>query len=234
MDILIAILVALLSSGLISTIINLYAQRWQPDHQSNLLAAWENEVSLLTALEFRAKDSDLSPSVRKRYGALAIAGEAQILSATAQRLVPQNLLLDLSKIVGGFVLLLSAGLAGIPFNYYLLSTGAGDPNAAVVLLIYSITLAIMGIVLVLAGWLSTTYRDVMRRRILALLGGESFSSCQHGDNAVLGSRGLKTCNPGAPVEFTKFAEFALPLTQRRIFSDFVQFGAWSDSHLQTE
>lgn len=234
MDTLIAILVALISSGIISTTLNLYAHRWQPDHQSSLLAAWENEVSLLSVLESGAKNQDLSASIRKRYSALAIAGEAQMVSATAQRLVPRNSVFDASKIIGGFLLLLLGGLAGAPFSYYLLSTGTGDPNAAVVLLIYSITIALMGITFILAGWLSATYRDVMRSKIIEILKSESSSSWKYGGTGASANRGFRDYRPGTGVNFTNFARFALPRTQRRLFSDFVEFSTPSDRHSQQD
>lgn len=218
MEQLITIAVAILGSGLLSTILNLVSHRSRDDRHAELLEAWVNEGKLLEDLEQRAGLENSALTERPRHIAQATAGRTYINTAIANRLVPKNNL-EIVSYLGAGLLLAIIGLVAPVMGLVTI-----DVSAELTLVILGWVLVIVGIVAaLLAGiWIfkglkSETYRGIMRTEVQRTLNAETLP--QESKNAY--AERFNWIAGREPV-FKRRHEIALPADLRHSFSYFMQ------------
>lgn len=174
MEQLTTIAVAILGSGVLSTIISLLSNRWRDDRHAERLEAWVNEGTFLEDLERRAGLENSNPANRPRNLAIATAGRTYINTAIANRLVPKNNFEVVGYLIGGLLLAIM-GLSAITLGLAA-TVGTTDPEQVfmgwVLALVGAVAMLFAGLG-IFKGSRSEFYRGVMRSEVQRTLNIET-------------------------------------------------------------
>lgn len=170
------IAVAILGSGLLSTIVNVVSNKSRDGRHAELLEAWVNEGKLLKDLEKRAGLSGAESSAHSRNLALLTAAKTYINTAVAHRLVPKNNFEIVGYLLAGILLALigiialALGIVGIDFV-----TEVHLIILCIVLLLIGVVAALLGGLWIFKGLKSETYRGIMRTVVQRTLNADTFA-----------------------------------------------------------
>lgn len=169
----ITLLVALLGSGLISTVLTLIANQWRHDRHLDHMGVWRNEDDQLHDLERRAGVKTPDHANQPRNIALAVSARTQINAAVAKRLIPSDYVRVSTFIFSGITSLLLGTMTLLAsviqvYNSDIIPEGI----FFIATTILGVLVMVLGSLLLFMGFRSDFYHDVMRVEVQKILNAE--------------------------------------------------------------